>query len=701
MKNKSLRIAIVAPSLAVLIAGITFMAIVVGMLSSTTAKNLTNDLMDARVEQYANEFRVFSEDVYGALETLAPVIANYIDHDFTADITDPRGDVINILSKVLLSNEKLVGTWTVWEPNAFDGKDRVFANTSHHDNTGRFVPYIFRDGSSFGVEALVGYDDPADGEYYLGARNSGKPYVTDPYAYMVSGREIYIFSVAIPILQSGKVMGVVGVDVDLQDITKVMNAGSILDDGYLFTLSPSGVITTHSNKNLLMSKYDTTWMRNYSQQVESILKNGGSINVAAYSDVTGSNVSLVGKGVTIGNTGRNWLICGVVPEKTVTASSSALLRTIIAIGAALIVVVGATIFIIIHRSLVKLPVLTAAAEAISLGDVVSGGFDSGAGATKNEITLLERAFVKMAAGIRDQAEAMSRIARGDYSLSVSDRSDKDVMNRAINQMLDNTNNTLYQISASASQVSTGSKQVADGAQALAQGSTEQAASIQELSGSIAEIAQKTKDNADTAERASKLSETIKENAEKGSRQMDEMIMAVGDINEASKNISKIIKTIDDIAFQTNILALNAAVEAARAGQHGKGFAVVAEEVRNLASKSAEAAKETGYMIQNSMDKAGLGSRIAEETAESLREIVAGINESSSLITEIARASHEQTSGITQINGGIDQVTQVVQQNSATAEESAAASEEMSSQSDLLQQLITQFKLREGNVKSGF
>jgi len=242
----------------------------------------------------------------------------------------------------------------------------------------------------------------------------------------------------------------------------------------------------------------------------------------------------------------------------------------------------------------------------------------------------------------------------------------------------------------------GSKQVADGAQSLAQGSTEQAASIEQLSSSIAEIAEKTKVNAATTDRTSKLSAKIKENAEKGSRQMDDMIKAVKEINEASHSISKIIKTIDDIAFQTNILALNAAVEAARAGQHGKGFAVVAEEVRNLASKSAEAAKDTGGMIQNTMDKAELGFRIAGETAASLSEIVSGINESSQLIAEIASTSEQQSLGIGQINVGIDQVAQVVQQNSATAEQSAAASEEMSGQSDILMQLIAQFRHEEND-----
>ena len=696
MKNKSLRTTIIMYSLAVLITGVAVMATVVGMISSKTAHDLTNDLMDARVQEYVNEFRVFSEEVYGALKATVPIVVNYTDPRFVADVSDPRAEVVDILSKILLSNDKLIGTWTVWEPNAFDGKDSDFANAPYHDESGRFVPYIYRDGNGFGVDALVGYNDLVDGEYYQGPRNSGKPYTTEPYAYTVGGREIHIYSLGIPVIKNGKVLGVVGVDVNLYDITNVMNAGSILGDGYLFTLSPGGSITTHPRGDLLMSKYDATWMRDYRGEVESILNNGGSLRLSAHSDVTNTNMTFLGQGVKIGDTSRYWLVCGVTPDATLRTSSATLLRTIIAIGVALIIVVGVTISFVIRRSLAKLPALTAIAEAISLGDVASADFDAGTGATKNEITLLERAFVNMTASIKKQAEAMSRIAAGDYSVCVTGRSDKDIINYAIIQMLDNTNDTLNQIHAAASQVSMGSKQVSDGAQSLAQGSTEQAASIHELSSSIAEIAQKTKENAETADSTLTLSETIKESAEIGSRHMDEMVVAVGDINEASKHISKIIKTINDIAFQTNILALNAAVEAARAGQYGKGFAVVAEEVRNLASKSAEAAKETSDMIQSSIDKAELGFRIAGKTAASLNEIVSGVNESAKLVEEIAKASEEQRHGITQINMGIDQVAQVVQQNSATAEESAAASEEMSSQSDMLQQMIAQFTLRDSD-----
>ena len=255
------------------------------------------------------------------------------------------------------------------------------------------------------------------------------------------------------------------------------------------------------------------------------------------------------------------------------------------------------------------------------------------------------------------------------------------------------NDTMQQISQSSTQVASGSEQVSNGAQALSQGATEQASSVQELAATINEISSRVNQNADSAQQANAKAGNVSAEMNVSNDKMQQMIKAMGDISNCSNEIGKIIKTIEDIAFQTNILALNAAVEAARAGTAGKGFAVVADEVRNLASKSAEASKNTSDLIENTLKAVERGTQIADETAHTLFQAVSDVNEMTGIIGQISEASSAQADSISQITMGIDQISSVVQTNSATAQESAAASEELSSQSQLMKSLVGRFKLK--------
>lgn len=263
--------------------------------------------------------------------------------------------------------------------------------------------------------------------------------------------------------------------------------------------------------------------------------------------------------------------------------------------------------------------------------------------------------------------------------------------RAINFSL---SDTLLQINQSADQVANGSDQVSSGAQALSQGATEQASSVQELAATINEISQQVNNNAGNAIEASNIVDSTGEEIGKSNAKMQELIKAMGEISHSSQEIGKVIKTIEDIAFQTNILALNAAVEAARAGAAGKGFAVVADEVRNLASKSAEAAKGTTELIEGSVRAVEHGTQLVDETAKSLQSVVEGAQKAAERVNKISVASKAQAESITQVTVGVDQISSVVQTNSATAEESAAASEELSSQAQMLKTLVSKFKLNE-------
>ncbi|MEG1869886.1 MAG: methyl-accepting chemotaxis protein [Oscillospiraceae bacterium] len=253
---------------------------------------------------------------------------------------------------------------------------------------------------------------------------------------------------------------------------------------------------------------------------------------------------------------------------------------------------------------------------------------------------------------------------------------------------------LTQINEASNQVSSGSDQVSSGAQALSQGATEQASSVEELAATITEISNQIKTNSENAKIASVKTTQAGTEVIKSNEKMQELIIAMSEISTSSQEIGKVIKAIEDIAFQTNILALNAAVEAARAGTAGKGFAVVADEVRNLASKSAEAAKSTTALIEGSIKAVEKGTRLVDDTAKSLLSVVDGAQDASTIVDKIAVASEDQAMSIAQVTMGIDQISAVVQTNSATAEESAAASEELSGQATMLRELVSKFKLKD-------
>lgn len=263
---------------------------------------------------------------------------------------------------------------------------------------------------------------------------------------------------------------------------------------------------------------------------------------------------------------------------------------------------------------------------------------------------------------------------------------------SMRKLRDRLSNTLSQINESANQVASGSDQVSSGAQELSQGATEQASSVEELAATINDISNQVKETADNANEARQITEQTGDRVASSNQQMEEMIAAIRDISSKSEQIGKIIKTIEDIAFQTNILALNAAVEAARAGAAGKGFAVVADEVRNLASKSSEASKNTAVLIEDTVKAVEIGTGIANATAESLISVVEGATAVVSMVDKIAAAAEQQADSVAQVTLGIDQISSVVQNNSATAEESAAASEELSGQAQMLKDLISQFQL---------
>jgi len=373
-------------------------------------------------------------------------------------------------------------------------------------------------------------------------------------------------------------------------------------------------------------------------------------------------------------------------REVVIKNTALVFQLICFVGGALVSIV---FFFLIKYIVVKpaqLIELKEVADNISLGDLSHEIIID----RDDEIGELAESFRRMASKHSEKVNLAENIANKNLAIDVRLASEKDSLGLALQVMTKNLRDIISQISSTASRISNGSNQVASSCQSLSEGAITQAASIEEITSSMTEMASQTKANADNAVQGSKLAITARDSGKKGKKQMSEMLDSMNEINKSSKKISKIIKVIDDIAFQTNLLALNAAVEAARAGKHGKGFAVVAEEVRNLAGRSAKAAKETSELIEGSVKNIENGAKIALVTSDVLEEIANSSVKVADIVGEIAAASNEQSQGISQINSGLTLIEQVTQQNTASSEETSSASGELSNQSIKLEGILSQF-----------
>ncbi|HCR42954.1 MAG TPA: hypothetical protein DIV41_00085 [Ruminococcaceae bacterium] len=529
---------------------------------------------------------------------------------------------------------------------------------------------------------------------YFTQSMAGKTYVSSPLVKSTTHQTVLVVSAKIT---SGNYDGIVMATLLSDTFSKMIRDVSIGKSGYGFITDKKGTIVAHKNQQTVtnatnyinMAQKDSAYsgmasviknMKAGQTGLQTVKFNGNKLAVS-YSKISNTDGWAIG----------------------VTAKTSEMLGNFYrAIGiTAAITVLFIVLSILLAVRIAKpiadpITALVGRIEKLADGDIHSEVPQIN---SNNEIGALSRSFTKTVGTLKgyvgEISDVLSSLKNGDCTVETRQdyRGDFVAIRNSLEGIIGNLNGMFKKVRSSADQVAAGAEQVSNAAQSLSQGATEQASSIEELSASITEINDKTGKNAEGATHANTLSAEASRRMEEGRQQMRQMVSAMAAISDSSMQIQKIIKTIQDIAFQTNILSLNASVEAARAGEAGKGFAVVADEVKNLAGKSAAAARNTSELIENSLSAVRNGGEIANATEKSFNAILETSEKTGQLIGDIATSSNEQAASISEVMQGVEQISSVVQTNSATSEESAAASEELSSQAKVMKDTLAFLKLK--------
>ncbi len=680
---------------------------VVGVI---TAVNRRESMMEARQvalvrsRELANEVRLQFERPLDVARSLAGVLEG-----LGAAGSLDRALVNGMLAQVLRRNPDFFGVWTCWEPGAFDGRDGDFVGAKGHDGTGRFIPYWYRDGGEVALEALVGYDVPGEGDYYLRAMESGRETVLDPFEYEVGGRKVAMTTLTVPVEIGGRRVGAVGVDISLEVLQEMTTKMRFYETGFGRLLSHGGIVASHPSRDRIGDVAGEIQGAGGDEVLRRI-RRGESWFEESWSVALKQTTFKAFAPVEIGRTGTPWSFGVVVLDEEVLAASNRLFVLTLALTGVGLAVVIAAVWLVAGRLVRPLRTVAAMAERAREGDLTVTR-DDFALRSSDELGTMADALAAMIGSqadtvfqIRHAAEAVAATSTSLAALSEETNASMDEVRTSLDQVLELSESNGTSIKETASSI----QEMADGAQTMARAAVDGATAGERVgrtaSASVEKVQAVVRDL-----------EGVGERTRAGVEAMHHLAGAV-------KDIAGFVGVISSIADQTNLLALNAAIEAARAGAAGRGFAVVAEEVRKLAEESNGAAsevskligsleknmgdsiavtEEAGAIMKATVDRAAAAGRELEEALEETRRVIDAIGTVASTSEEQAASSEEMasameqiTEGTTRISGLIRSIGRASEETSRAAEGVARQAQEMNLRGEELLSRIARFRLDE-------
>ena len=589
--------------------------------------------------------------------------------------------LLDSIWEMIRHDEYIMGAGVFFEPNAFqDGEPEyaMYLGRDNGDENKRFFKFLDYKFYGNGAE-----------QYYTKASQEKVSHVVDPFVSSITGETIFVL--VVPILNNGQFMGTVVVDLNV----KMFNALGIDESGegaktFFDVINKDGKFVYSSNPDAVGKNLaDYVGEENFKENIQSRFDKETIFNV--------QDSHRVRYFAPLNIDDTSWYVQSAMSLDIYNEGKNQLLVALITAEVILFILLQLVLFTALKKSLQPLGKLAEESDKLA-----NGNFDIKVSyAQEDEIGRLVKSFNNIVKRLNyvvsDLQAKLTAFAQGDFGSEIKEdenyQGDFRPILTSLQDISTSLNGTLKNVHTSSSEVSGSADQVSSMAQRISEGTTKQASSIAELSKTMEDITEQIRHTTKQAEKAQQLGVVSGSHVETSNQKMTDMQGAMEEITEKSKEISKIIKTIDDIAFQTNILSLNAAIEAARAGEAGKGFAVVADEVGNLAKKSQEAAQNTSLLIEETIGAVQKGAKFTEETAEALQSVSESTNQVNDLIEEISKASEEESAGVSRLSEGLQEISAVVQENSATAEESAATAEELSAQANLMNDLISKFKTR--------